>query len=280
MAEQKLPKLTTGVRFPSPAPAIRSGRRGRSNSGDVTAAPAAERYPIWWSPALELDSLDRLEARLGEPAPIEGMELTKGYPVVVARAVVTDCNSLLRLIAEGYDASVGMNHRLMRFNAAWCGAIAAFRTARPARVSHVRDFVFDARAPAVLPAMVFTAAGCEWQCRQNIANARGIPLARFETENIAVEVKGPFEVSMVTSMDCVDLSIVGRADFDGDGREDLLVISNVSYIQGHGGTTEHYFLSRAAPDEVMRVVGADAYLCREYTCPSSYDHPPALGEPD
>ena len=174
MAEQKLPKLTTGVRFPSPAPAFPAGGCGCSSDSDAiapppsaargpaakrltaalilllavlcpgaAAAPAAERYSIWWSPALQLDSLDRLEARLGEPAPIQGMELSKGdrmavraaerafldriegrlgepapilgmdmdkdYPVV-ARVVVTDCNSLLRLRAEGFEAQMGMNH--------------------------------------------------------------------------------------------------------------------------------------------------------------------------
>ena len=272
---------------------VEADRRLRPDYGcypPYDPAPVTERYPVSWSPALQLDSLDRLEARLSEPAPIEGMKLVKGYPVVEARAVVTDCNSLLRLKAEGYEARGNQNYRLVLFNAAWCGALAAFRTARPARVSYVRNFVFDARAPAVLPAMVFPAPGCDWLCRQHMANARGIPLGRFESENIAVEAKGPFgvsmvttvfdEVSMVTSVFDVSLRILGRADFDGDGREDLLVFSSLSFVEGHGGISDYFVLSRAGPDEVMRVVGADGYLCGDYTCPASYDHPPALGEPD
>jgi len=43
-------------------------------------------------------------AQLGKPAPIQGMKLTKGYPVVGLRAVVTDYNSLLRLTAEDFEA--------------------------------------------------------------------------------------------------------------------------------------------------------------------------------
>lgn len=115
------------------------------------------------------------------------------------------------------------------------------------------------RTPAVLPAMVFITPSCDWMCRQNMANARGIPLARFEDE-LTVEVTGPLEMKLLNSWLYVDLSIVGRADFDGDGCEDLLVISDVGGIGGiwTGGTwsaTEYYILSRGGPDEVMRVVG-------------------------
>ncbi len=65
-------------------------------------------YPVWWSPALELESLDAIDARL-ERAPwtyeSEGMPLIKSEGDTRIEVWANSCNDLERLIEEGHSAA-------------------------------------------------------------------------------------------------------------------------------------------------------------------------------
>ena len=69
-----------------------------------------------------------------------------------------------------------------------------------------------------------------------------------------------------------------RADFDGDGLEDVMVMSNWTAIGGTGTASEYFILGRASPEAVLHVLGAEEHLCSNYQCPLASDEPPVPRE--
>ena len=71
----------------------------------ATRSEAGEPYPIWWSPALEVESIDKVEERLARPLweDGEGIEVFKGGRDTAPRAVMNTCHSMLALRAQGYE---------------------------------------------------------------------------------------------------------------------------------------------------------------------------------
>lgn len=139
----------------------------------VLAAPGhahetTPRYPIWWSAALELESLEQVEARLrrdlwlGDP---EGMDLYIGGGPDGQKARALDCESLIKLSDAGYQGLGNPNIKVQLLNLAQCRAIASLGHAKPARLSHLRGLELNAVAVGVLPAIVNRQALCHQVCR-------------------------------------------------------------------------------------------------------------------
>ncbi len=251
----------------------------------VSLAPAAadqgERYPIWWSSRLQLESLDKIDERLNCPLwpPEDAMEVFKDRPegdgAVPKKAIVNSCVSLFRLIEDGYEPRYYMEFKRLMYVDALCRAVIAFKRARPAKASHIRDFDFDADAVNHLPAMVLVAVGCEDLCRKYEAIERRIPLARFR-EITKLRVVTEIAIFLETEWSKDALEIVGRADFNGDGLEDLMVLSQSWAIGGNWEGTRFFILGRESPDAVFHVLDADERLCKVIECTPPYDQPPAL----
>ena len=73
----------------------------------LACATAAEtvQYPIWWSPALELESLDKIDERRKKrfwPEEYEGMHVYKDGDRSTEPAEIEDCATLEQLSNEGY----------------------------------------------------------------------------------------------------------------------------------------------------------------------------------
>ncbi len=252
---------------------------------DPAAADEGERYPIWWSSRLELESLDKIDERLNGPLwhPEDAMEVFKDRPegdgAVPKKAIVNSCVSLFRLIEEGYEPRYYIEFKRLMYVRALCRAVIAFRRARPAKASHIRDFVFDADTVNYLPAMVLIAVGCDWMCRQNEANELRIPLARF-SEITKLRVVTEIAIFLETASSKDTLEIVGRADFNGDGLEDLMVFSTWRAVGGSGGYADYFILGRESPDAFFHVLDADDHLCKDYQCTPPYSQPSVLREGD
>jgi hypothetical protein len=121
-------------------------------------APADEPpYPIWWSPVLELDSLEGIDARLARhiwPGDDEGLALAKGMGEAREEDSAVNCIELERLVAAGFEGISSNGFGLQLLNQALCRGIEAMRRAQPAETSYLRDFVLDEETIHVLPAMV------------------------------------------------------------------------------------------------------------------------------
>jgi hypothetical protein len=225
-------------------------------------------YPVWWSAELELDSLDQVEARLRRDLWLgdsEGMHLSIGGGPDGQQANARDCASLIELSEAGYQGPSNPENKVRLLNLAYCRAIALLANAKPARVSHLRDFVMNAAALDYLPALVNLYASCEFICYAVTANERGIPFTKFETP-LVVDVKSDDEMTVWTGYWMVILSVLGRGDVTGDGIDDMLLLSNGGATEGTYGASHLYLLTRDGPDAVLRAVDAERELCPDYNC--------------
>ncbi len=162
-------------------------------------------YPVWWSPELGLESLDRIDALLAKTIPKDQQFFAKkfdswktiykntlvdenkpelGYrfsyePYNVEQRLVESCDSLFKWLEAGFEA-LGFDAAQLQFSLSGiCYALRALKAARPARTSHVRDFAFGDDAMDHIPAM----AGMGWDCRSLggliEANQRGVPWGAY-----------------------------------------------------------------------------------------------------
>ncbi len=249
-----------------------------ASPGPALAEEAEMTYPVWWSPLLELDSLEGIDARLERqiwPGDDEGLPLNRWDGEVRHEAAAANCLELERLVAAGYEGIGSNGFALQLYNQALCRAIKALRRIRPAERSHLRNFVLNEDAIHVLPAMVNIAISCDHRCRQVVANERLIPLDRFEPV-FRVTVKGDDEIVVRTFGQETILTVLARGDFNGDGLDDVLLLASGGATEGTWGGAELYLLTRETPGAVLRVLEEGSHRCADYRCDDSYDEPSAL----
>lgn len=241
-------------------------------------------YPIWWSPSLELESLDRIDERLQRkfwPDDEEGMPVYKGEWPGDDQVFVESCASYQELKKQGYYARFNQDSQVLLFHSATCRAIEMLAEAKPSKTSYVRSLALNADAFEVLPAMVNLAASCDFLCRQYLANERRIPWGRFEVSQlVSVEVIHDNRMKVRFDTENLTLDILARADFSGIGIEDLVLRVDANATEGTWGMTDLLLLTRDIPDSVLWVLDAEKGLCRDYKCQPYYDYPEALREVD
>lgn len=249
----------------------------------LACATAAEtvQYPIWWSPALELESLDKIDERRKKrfwPEEYEGMHVYKDGDRSTEPAEIEDCATLGQLSNEGYYTLINNENKIIGNLWNSCTILDLLESARPAKASFVRDFVMTAEALDYLPAMMDMAPSCDWLCRQYRANERRISLRRFEAEtDIELNVLSDFKIEARSENWVFRVEILARADFNGDGLEDLLTLAHTSVTeQGTWGESGLFVLSRETLDGVLWALDAEIGLCSDYQCDTHYDEPAAL----
>ena len=243
----------------------------------TTSAAAEESYPIWWSPRLELESLEKIDERLQRRIPEEdALTLYKTGDSEAPPTEAATCAALIELTDAGYTAQGRNNQQVLAYHLSSCRAIVAVKSARPARTSHLRDFVLDQTSLNLLPALVLNdALSCQEVCLRVEANRRGIPMGRFG-DFLEITAQSDTRLDLESFASKSSIEILGRGDFDGDGLDDLLVLSKsgaVGQLGGRWGATDLLVVSREAPDSVLFVVGAEEFLCNDYTCMPPYDLP-------
>ena len=245
-------------------------------------AQSTEAYPIWWAPSLGIEGLDDVEKRLEDTAWFGGgIHIYKGERGKRNEAIADSCGSLERLLQEGYSAYVTHSIRVLRYRLAKCGAMRMLLKAQPAKKSFVRSFGFDADSLNYLPAIVNPSPSCDFLCRQFVANERRISWNKFAvSKTLSVDPVSEHQLKVLTETESLTLELKARADFNGDGLEDLLLWVNAGATGGTWGTTEYYLLTRDTPDGVLWVLDAKKELCFNYFCSSEYDYPEALRRTD
>jgi hypothetical protein len=230
-------------------------------------------YPIWWSPALELDSLDAIDARLERPlwkGDSEGMRLIKhDYDSDTwVEAWADSCNALMTLTAAGYYGGGSPAIWAQHYHLSQCKAINTLSRAAPARVSFVRDLRFDLESVNYLPAMVDLSPSCDFICREVVANERRIPLSHFHDIRL-IQILSQTEMKYWSEDWQIRLVSLAHADFTQDGVEDMLVLSSGGSISGSGSWAELFLLTRFGPDEVLQIAGPN-YSCSRDLDPTKF----------
>jgi hypothetical protein len=195
-----------------------------------------EMYPVQWSPKVGIGGLDEIDDLLNAPFyPEERLRLYsydwieqggKHELVVVDTQIAKNCASLIEWMGMGYEvksdlhptafiAAVALRDELFNY----CNSLLLLKEARPARISHLRDFVFDEDAAEYLPAMVRLDVGCG--------------------EELSYKYF---------------LEIYGRGDFNSDRFDDLLLYLEERHLFFGITSRSLLILTRTRPDEVFRVV--------------------------
>ena len=237
-------------------------------------------HPIWWSPSMDLESLDLIDERLERTFstnPADGIPVIKGEEPGDARAFINSCATYDQLTDEGYYAKYNNDMQVLMYNTSLCRAIEMLRDAKPSEESYVNKIIFDMDFLNYLPAIVNPSPSCDYLCRQYAANERRIPWYDFEVAHfLSVDVENDYRMKVTTDTEILTLEGLARADFNGDGLEDLLLRVTTGPIGGTWGTTRLYLLSRETPHSVLWALAADKHLCRRYQCENYYTYPPAL----
>ena len=223
-------------------------------------------YPIWWSGELELEGLDRVEARLRRDLWLdfpEGIKLYKAQGAGHVTAQARDCNSLRKLSEEGYYGGNSNDIGIQNYHLSVCRTIALLGQAKPARTSHLRDFVLNAEAVRYLPALVNLQASCHQVCQAYFANRRRVPLTEFEDIE-RIEVGNEDGLIVWTVGWRVKMSLIARGDFNSDGLDDILLVSHGGATEGTMRGADLHFLTREEPGVVLRVIDAGRHLCPDY----------------
>jgi hypothetical protein len=158
------------------------------------------------------------------------------------------------------------------------------RKARPAKQSFIQNFELNEEALGNLPTFLNIGASCHGICQKRRANERGVPLSvyrkfadvrsdgpnRLVLTNVVGEESAALGLKITPYGDS-DIVLLGRADFTGDGIEDLAVrVSAWSVPPARWRNTEVFVLTRRSPGAVLRVENPNLYLCPRYTCQTEY----------
>ena len=231
-------------------------------------AEEAAPYPVWWSPELGLESLDKIDERLERnlwPGD-DGFRLFVGIGKNRTTVIAHSCADIRRYEKEGSGAIDSPDIYLWMTLYRQCSPIERFTEAKPSNESYVANFVLNADALDYLPAMLQGSPSCDGMCRLYDANHYRIPLGQKLRRPNDVAVASPYEMTVETEINRIHIEILGRADFNDDGVEDIFLRSIVKAKEGRWGAHKLFTLIRDEPDGVLWVLDAEDYVCS----PESY----------
>lgn len=222
--------------------------------------PASKEYEVSWhrnllefvEPPAPVDKQQStLEAQLGKEWQ-DALQLTDGQRTVEARS----CRALLGL--EGtYETVVASEFSVYQDREAQCRAAALLVRAQPAKTSFLHGFALDAHAPKRLPAALAFTVSPEDDERVTQATARGEPWSAVEEVRLLEQVSAS-EARFGANGSEQNLIIVGQGDVDGDGFEDLLLLSRGRLTEGSLKSTRLLLLTHESPKEpTMRLLPLD-----------------------
>ena len=220
-------------------------------------------YPIWWSPELELESLNLIDERLDRPLwpDEEGFRIFVGIGSNRRTEIAKSCADIRRLEEEASGAIESPDIYLWSMLYRQCYPIERFTDAKPAIESYVANFVLGVESLDYLPALLLGSPSCDGLCRLYDANHNRIPLALHLDRPFDVLVTNPYKMIIESESDLIKIDILGRADFNDDGLEDIFVKAVVKPKEGRWGNHQFFTLGRDEPDGVLWVLDAEDYVC-------------------
>ncbi len=238
------------------------------------AGGAAEEgpYPIWWSPLLEIESLDEIDARLQRDRR-PGMSDVMAYKQVgdeEVSATMNNCAAVIRLTDEGYEVRGYNDFKVQMKEAAWCRAIESLNHAQPAKRSFVRSFQLDHSVMNVLPLIAQIGPSCYGACWNHVGNEKRISWNYLE-DFYTVERSRKNEIKIGDKVDRYQFNLLARADFNSDGLEDIVLVVNYYTTEGTYAVTYMFILTRDSSDGVFWAPDPDRYLCPDYEGRGPYD---------
>ena len=236
-------------------------------SSHIAPASEDEPYSIWWSPELELESLDQIDERLSRPflPNGEGLYMFRQDGNQALERHAPNCTALKELSEQGYRGAGSTGRYAQAYHTAECEALRYLKEARPAEKSYLAGFIFNRESFQLLPDMVSFGPSCESACREYYANEARHPMGE-PTSLKQLELISNHEMTFKTELELVEMEILARADLNFDGFDDILLRSSVHMLEGSWSSAILFLLTRDAPDSVLWVVNPKQYLCPDYRC--------------
>jgi hypothetical protein len=202
---------------------------------------------IWWTQRLHLKTLAELTARTRAPLE-EQIPVAKGE----LRATVTSCEDYQKYHGLGYRATNDSELRLLQYLGVDCAALECLRHAAPARVSYLADFRLSPDVLSELPAQFAVAVSPQEERKELRATKRGFGWLAYQPD-----LKAQWKAdALATTGDGMrtTIELYARADFDGDGIDDILVRQDYSAEQGSYAGSRLFLITRQSRHEVLRVL--------------------------
>ena len=220
-----------------------------------TASPASPKSAvgadIWLSPDLGLSGNKSINAALSEPLE-DNYTITLGTAPHQTTAILHNCKDYLHVEKSSYDAGPAVVSNVLHYEGARCDALDLLRSARPALHPAFYDFSFKHILSKDLPASLALLVNEEQQQLAERIDRRGGSIV--DLEKVALHPRGPYEAELVATDWTATLTVLARADFLGDGNEELLIRRNVAAIGGTLRSTTVFLLARSLPAARLRIV--------------------------
>ena len=134
-----------------------------------------------------------------------------------------------------------------------CRALALVASAKPAKNSFVHGFVLDDSAPHRLPAGL--AMDISPDDEQHVAIATKVGQRWRDVEEVKlVSRTSPDEAKYADETSEQNLILFARGDFDGDGLEDLLVLSEGRLPEGSYEATRLFLITQTATESQLTLL--------------------------
>ena len=153
------------------------------------------------------------------------------------------------------------------------------KDAESASTSYLHDFRLDSSSVNYLPAAAALKPSCYRMCREAAANDRRIPLTGVY-EVIGVDALSDGQLDFWLNDWKIRLTILARADFTGDGLEDLLLLSSGGTIMGRGASAHLFLLTREASNTVFHVPNLDRHVYWTCDCQQAFDDTETIRDSD
>ncbi len=237
---------------------------GGSILGLMQAGPSiAGEFPVRWSPALQLDSLDQIDERWTRPVlkerPIRFRARGDWESPGEARAVADNCARYFDLLRNEYEPDPAQYDEVGEFGSA-CFTIHLLRRVSPAAKGFLASFRLDETAPSRLPGgiaesenteLTLAAESIEWDPTPQSWRDLWKTVVGPDIEP-AIRVLGPDHTAYAWRNEETTLRLLAWGDFTRDGIEDV-VVSVRTRFGGSGRGTRLLALSQTEGFEVLRV---------------------------
>ncbi len=206
----------------------------------VSLLACAQRLPATaptWSPVLELASLAAIPTRFARPFR-EPVDLIKGD----VRSSASNCIALLAARTQGASPADDRDLAIERDEGARCIALQQLSHARGAPAGTLAGFNLGSANAAQLPPTLAVPFGKRDDARAQAAEARGqtlrdyLPDAVVQASGDALVIKGDTWQTRV--------EVLARGDFDGSGREELLLAAHDKATEGTFESTRLLLVAR------------------------------------
>jgi hypothetical protein len=218
----------------------------------VPAVPAgdASACRVTWSEHVGLGALTEIDQELAKPWASEyEVEIEKR----ARKMTVRNCRDFLMAAKGNFDIGPEDDWVHIWLDGMRCFALELLRGAQPARSSLVRDFKLVSNGVDLLPPQLGLSVSNDANEAAGLAASRCTSLKRFE-RRLKSTLRSSTEISLHGEIWDGFIRYLARADFDGDGFEDLMLMRFGAMRSGSYGRATLFVLTRTPKDRCLRVV--------------------------